>query len=1373
MRKKSSGNLRSWLSRWLHRLLLLTAVAFLVLYMLVLSPVGQKLLVREATRNLQNLLAGRVELKGARTDFWSRIDLYGLSVVDTSGAGGMLTIGHARLSYFPPALLRRRFVIRKISLDKVVADVQRTRSGQFPLLRRRRADTTTAAPRDTVRRSGSRFRIVIRSLQLRDARLRYRDEGLKIDAGLADVRGRIHFVGPDSLDIRVESGGGYANTPWWNGLVDEVVAEGRLGSHGLRLRSAKLNGPTVEIAGHGFVPFQVEGGWNLTAHARSAIGSITVLKRVLPQLGEDGLAEAEASWTGPLSHPVLKLNLLGLGLTWGDLPVDSLSAEARYLSDQVLRGIVDVRGPVFRGEVREEVSIPLLLRRPRIGAYRLACRVDSLDYEWLRRRFRIPTRTRGGSISGQCWANGDGLHSWPAELRLTATLDGWRGPDSSSVPLLADVSLQDSKWRVQLFWAANALRGAGRLVESRSLDGEVVLDLGEPAVPALYFLGETVDGHLRGRAQVVGPVLNPAVWLTVTGKNVRWSGVQLDSLWLRGHAREGRLRVTGSSAALLVDLPALGAKLGTPGLEGSVRAFVQARGLFPRLKVEGEFAGRDVGYAAWSADSLSGRAVYSDDTLRWTQLQLRKDTSRVRSHGQLVLRPGGLDVQSDLRFALVDSETAVPGGVSHVEFALTGDTARAFLAAEALDLSGLRAWIPTELKLRGHADLTAQIHGSLDNPAGTAKLKIREVGWKRWQVAEVGAAVSLSDSLLRVRGRTEISDSLSAVDFAVTCPFTPHSGWGVDTSATRPFVARARSDSLDLACLSQFLPIRAQVGGRGSLRGALHRSGSAWLVSGEASVEGGTLSLPRPGVDLRQIDADAEVAGALPLPQARLRLTAGHSTVAKSALDSLLVELSLNDQGDLQVSRFTGWAGGGTLTVRGTLPGVVVGGPPRFQGDLEVSSFPVAFANAYTGSIRIVKGALSGEASVDVGKTSGFQGRGSLELLGGRLRLGPVEPDLTNLRFQVSLEGDSLVVHELGGSLGTGGFAGKGFLVFEQGGLSAADLSVDGKGLSFALPDVADVRISELSASLANREESERFLLAGKVVLGESRFVRDLRLGDLVDAFRGASPRPKKTNPFLEKLDLDLALIVPQSLVVDVNLGKMRLDGQLALSQKAVRPAVTGEFRVVDGYIFYLDRKFEIEEATFRQLEPFRINPEINFRAVAEVRPIQATEGPTVYRVTLSLTGDLEHPKLQLQSEPPLSQADIVSLLTIGRVRGAGNVASEGEMGISEILVQRAKSITSQQVTGLAARQMERLLNLESVTIEGNLFQTNQVWGPRVTITKRLAERLNLTYQTVVGHTNEQRVRISYRINPYLYLTGETDELGRAGIDLIARLRFK
>ena len=106
-------------------------------------------------------------------------------------------------------------------------------------------------------------------------------------------------------------------------------------------------------------------------------------------------------------------------------------------------------------------------------------------------------------------------------------------------------------------------------------------------------------------------------------------------------------------------------------------------------------------------------------------------------------------------------------------------------------------------------------------------------------------------------------------------------------------------------------------------------------------------------------------------------------------------------------------------------------------------------------------------------------------------------------------------------------------------------------------------------------------------------------------------------------------------------------------------------------------------------------------------------------------------------------------------------------------MVQRAQSIAGQQVTGLVERRMERLLKLESVTIEGDLLRINQSWGPRVTLTKRLAERLNLSYQTVVGHTNERQIKISYRITPLLYLDGETDERGRAGLDLRARFRFK
>jgi len=338
--------------------------------------------------------------------------------------------------------------------------------------------------------------------------------------------------------------------------------------------------------------------------------------------------------------------------------------------------------------------------------------------------------------------------------------------------------------------------------------------------------------------------------------------------------------------------------------------------------------------------------------------------------------------------------------------------------------------------------------------------------------------------------------------------------------------------------------------------------------------------------------------------------------------------------------------------------------------------------------------------------------------------------------------------------------------------LKRADVALEGRGLRFALPKVADVRLR--SVDLRFQDQDGRFLLGGRATLGETRFIRDLKVADLVKAIRGAATPAKKPGPFLHKLDLDVEILAPQTLIADLNLAKMRMDTRLALGGSAASPTITGEVKVVEGYLLYLDRKFQVTRGVFRQYDPFRLNPEMDFEAQTEVTPYSAVETPTTYRVTLSLSGDMDHPELTLESEPPLSRADVVSLLTLGRIRGGeGPLTSEGEPGWGSILVQRAQSIAGQQVTGLVERRMERLLKLESVTIEGDLLRINQSWGPRVTLTKRLAERLNLSYQTVVGHTNERQIKISYRITPLLYLDGETDERGRAGLDLRARFRFK
>jgi hypothetical protein len=56
---------------------------------------------------------------------------------------------------------------------------------------------------------------------------------------------------------------------------------------------------------------------------------------------------------------------------------------------------------------------------------------------------------------------------------------------------------------------------------------------------------------------------------------------------------------------------------------------------------------------------------------------------------------------------------------------------------------------------------------------------------------------------------------------------------------------------------------------------------------------------------------------------------------------------------------------------------------------------------------------------------------------------------------------------------------------------------------------------------------------------------------------------------------------------------------------------------------------------------------------------------------------------------------------------------------------------------------------------------------------RRLSERVELTYTTTVGRLNDQGVRLGYRLTPRLSLQGQTDRYGRALLDLKYGFRFR
>jgi autotransporter translocation and assembly factor TamB len=312
---------------------------------------------------------------------------------------------------------------------------------------------------------------------------------------------------------------------------------------------------------------------------------------------------------------------------------------------------------------------------------------------------------------------------------------------------------------------------------------------------------------------------------------------------------------------------------------------------------------------------------------------------------------------------------------------------------------------------------------------------------------------------------------------------------------------------------------------------------------------------------------------------------------------------------------------------------------------------------------------------------------------------------------------------------------------------------------------VRDVRLrcgAEIDAGIAEADFTlvdtvEQFLLRGDVTLAETRYTQTIDLTQLAErAVRGGGQRVPAAPSLLEKLRLRIRVRLNRNVIVDSDLGRALLKGGLTLSGPASSPSIIGEVAIVRGHVYYLDRTFEIRRGPLGFFDPYELNPQINLMAESEVFAFSPGGDQRRYMVTLRVGGTLQDPVINLTSEPELSPPQIVSLLTLGTT----------QPGIGADITERARELLTQQLAGFGTRKLERLLNVEDITISGNIFDLQGPTGPRLAITKRITSRLALTYQTAVGDLDVQKALVSFRLFRFLFLEGETTTQGEGGVDL-------
>jgi len=235
----------------------------------------------------------------------------------------------------------------------------------------------------------------------------------------------------------------------------------------------------------------------------------------------------------------------------------------------------------------------------------------------------------------------------------------------------------------------------------------------------------------------------------------------------------------------------------------------------------------------------------------------------------------------------------------------------------------------------------------------------------------------------------------------------------------------------------------------------------------------------------------------------------------------------------------------------------------------------------------------------------------------------------------------------------------------------------------------------------------------------------------------------------------------------------LKLDGEIKIQGDLPQPIFSGQLTVGKGYFVFLEQKFQFTEGKLLMNE--FTGPDVLLDIKANTKVSQVT-------VFLKISGNLSAPQISLTSKPALSEAEIISLLTLNK-----NISglSEGEIG--ELLRGEIFNLLFQGVSinflRKAENQIANYLGLDVFRIE-TIFKENGETTPfydlnfktfGIEVGKSITEDLFLTYSTSLDGFSEKSFSIDYQFKPDLSFTAEinTYELEKSGTEIKMGLQFE
>jgi translocation and assembly module TamB len=407
----------------------------------------------------------------------------------------------------------------------------------------------------------------------------------------------------------------------------------------------------------------------------------------------------------------------------------------------------------------------------------------------------------------------------------------------------------------------------------------------------------------------------------------------------------------------------------------------------------------------------------------------------------------------------------------------------------------------------------------------------------------------------------------------------------------------------------------------------------------------------------------------------------------------------------------------------------------------------------------------SGVVTVDMavsGPASQPTLQGRLQVNNGAIAYAGLPSALSEMNGSLTFNQDRLQIETFTARTG-GGLVKLGGYASTSNGQLNFNLTVQGQDVRLRYPpgvsSTADADLRWVGTQTAST-------LSGDVTVTKLSMTPGFDFGSYFARNAQSSALPQ-TNPLLNRIRLDVHVVTTPELRMQTSMARLSGEADLRLRGTAAKPVLLGRADIIEGEIYFNGAKYRLERGDVSFTNPVTTTPVLDLQASTHVRD---------YDITTSINGDPTKPgglHVNYRSEPPLPEADIITLLALGRTREES--AQLQQSGQSPLTQEASNAILTEALNATVSNRVQRLFGVSRIKIDpqGLSTVTNPARGPQVTIEQQVADNLTLTYSTNVSQASQQIIQVEYNITRNVSVIAIRDQNGVVSFDVRVRQRKK